>query len=644
MRPLRPAGSIAPAGAYGLIVKPKACIPCRTRKVKCERADPCENCIKWSIECVYPSPKRTSRRPKKSQPTSQPLLSLSSSSSSPVTGLDTTLKSRLEVVEDLLRQLVPRHESIPLENRDHAEQEVEASSRLPEDLLDSMTKLLTLIENGRAAQSPPPQPPSPIRLMPFPFDTFSLDAGALHPPARLMTMCWATYLDNIDPLIKILHRATTEAMLWTAASNPHELQVGQAALLFATYFASLSSTPPEVTELRFGMPKATALRVYRGAVEHALMRAGIFTSEDLATLQAVVLFISVDRFGDDARRAWALSGLASRLGSLETSSANQLSPFEREIRSRLRWQLWQLDFRAHEDLGRGSHPPSPQELPALPTNARDIDMDPGMVVPPVAFQGWTEASFSLIQVDLALASRALAGTLRLPDKARLINECEQKLQATYVRHCDGTQPIHWLGRHVSHVRLMELRFMLRFEQRVLPGNCGLWPNPIDDHLFVSAVDILDTDGRLAREPSAAQWSWLLNGYLQFWPMRFLLDELGRRSATSELVDHAWNVVNRSFERWKSSGSAMDGNVTANAQTLNKLLEQTQAKKAASAATAERPWHISFYNPSELQASRPRLRAAVRRNTKDTAALAIEESAGSDGQQSQDLNAALNNTV
>jgi hypothetical protein len=563
------------------------------------------------------------------QTTGQPSLSLPSSG---VTHLDTTLESRLDVVEGLLRQLLPHHEPRPLENRGHAEQNLEASSRLPEELQDSMIKLLTLIESGRATRSPVQQPRAPMRPMPFPFDTFHLDAGTLHPPAPLMTMCWATYIDNIDPLIKILHRGTTETMLWAAASSPHELEVGQAALLFATYFASLSSTPPGVTELRFGMPKATALRVYRGAVEHALMRAGIFTSEDLATLQAVVLFISVDRFGDDARRAWALSGLASRLGSSETLSTNLLSPFESEIRSRLRWQLWQLDFRAHEDLGHGSRPPSPHELPELPTNARDIDMDPGMVVSPAAYLGWTEASFSLIQVNLALASRAMAGTLRLPDKARLIDECERKLQAMYVRYCDGTQPIHWLSQHVLHVRVMELRFMLRFEQRMLPASRG--PDAIDDHLFMSAVDILDTDGRLAREPNAAQWSWLLNGYLQFWPLRFLLHELGHRSAPSESVDRAWNVVNRSFERWMRSGSAMDGNVTANAQTLSKLLEQTQAKKSASASVAERPWHISFYNLSELEASRPRLRAAVNRNTKDTVTVAIGELAGTEDQQSQ----------
>jgi hypothetical protein len=47
---------------------PKACIVCRTRKVKCDRKLPCGTCKRWGIaDCVYPSPVRVSPRPKKDE-------------------------------------------------------------------------------------------------------------------------------------------------------------------------------------------------------------------------------------------------------------------------------------------------------------------------------------------------------------------------------------------------------------------------------------------------------------------------------------------------------------------------------------------------------------------------------------------------
>ena len=41
---------------------PKACIPCRTRKVKCDRQSPCSPCVKSSVTCLFPSPSRTLSR------------------------------------------------------------------------------------------------------------------------------------------------------------------------------------------------------------------------------------------------------------------------------------------------------------------------------------------------------------------------------------------------------------------------------------------------------------------------------------------------------------------------------------------------------------------------------------------------------
>lgn len=44
--------------------KPYSCVVCHNRKVKCDRKEPCSNCIKASVECLYrppPPPRRRKR-------------------------------------------------------------------------------------------------------------------------------------------------------------------------------------------------------------------------------------------------------------------------------------------------------------------------------------------------------------------------------------------------------------------------------------------------------------------------------------------------------------------------------------------------------------------------------------------------------
>ena len=55
-------GSTTPT-ASGL--NPRSCVTCRKRKVKCDKRQPCSNCQKASIECVFPRPGRAPRRTKK---------------------------------------------------------------------------------------------------------------------------------------------------------------------------------------------------------------------------------------------------------------------------------------------------------------------------------------------------------------------------------------------------------------------------------------------------------------------------------------------------------------------------------------------------------------------------------------------------
>lgn len=53
----------SPAGAP--TPNPRSCVTCRRRKVKCDKKNPCSNCVRAKIDCVFPGPGRAPRKSRK---------------------------------------------------------------------------------------------------------------------------------------------------------------------------------------------------------------------------------------------------------------------------------------------------------------------------------------------------------------------------------------------------------------------------------------------------------------------------------------------------------------------------------------------------------------------------------------------------
>ncbi|SPO03147.1 uncharacterized protein DNG_05829 [Cephalotrichum gorgonifer] len=413
--------------------------------------------------------------------------------------------------------------------------------------------------------SPPPQP--------FPSNTFNLDVAPFHPGPTQVRTAWRVFLLNIDPLVKILHRSTTERLLHKAIRDPTSLSNGETAVIFTIYFSSLPAMSNSEAEQCFNIPKQAAISTYRSAAEHALMKIDLLTTNDLTTLQAFVLFLSLGRFTDHSTRVWALTGLVRRLDSISSPST---SPFEEEIRRRLRWELWYLDHRAHEDAGKGPAPPDTGGSQELPQNVKDEDLDPSSIALPASRPGWTEISFSLVRFEIARTARLIDFMPYTLQKLAMVDECERRIQSAYLRYCDGTEAIHWLARHVGHVLIMELRFKLlrhdrQYADPYLSESADPRPHPMQDSLFLKAIDIVDTPRRIASEPQAKQWSWLLAAYMQFWPLSFLLSELCHRHGSDE-VDRAWAVAERALRRQKQDDTSKNMNI------LRQLMEKARLEK------------------------------------------------------------------
>ena len=594
MRPLK----FSPSPPSEVIVKRKACTGCRTRKVKCDRATPCSTCTSWNIACSYPSPQRTCRRTtknttnstvQKNQGFSQQFLE------------DTFQKLVAEVIDVNGPGNPDEHElgqlDIPAQSREalHELQAVKGSLERTLSLVAAWTAKHPALATA-ALSSRHSHKAADLRVSAFPFDTWAVDTTSLHPSSAAMRVYHKLFFNKIDPLVKVLHRATTESLLNKAMRDPSSLRAGELSIVFSVYLAALCSMPEIDANALCGMPKPTALATYKGAVEQALARAKLGATDDLTTVQGFVLYLGVNRFcaSDSnqtwANRAWALTGLASRVASTPSSDAK--SPFEHEMRRRLHLALWYLEHRAREDLGHGVSElwDMTDELAIFsyasqPTNALDKDLDPRMSQPPMPCSGWTEISFSLMQVEIAAAARTVRAASTLVQKDAIIDACERRVSEEYLRYCDGSSAVHWLAKHVSYVLIMELRFQTYGHLPAMPlGDTMSWSYcrqpliPPNDQLLLDAVDMLDTERRVRGEPQAAQWSWLLAEFLQFWPLLFLLGRLCSQPLLQDvgLGDRAWHVAELSFRQWerpenKSAGSSY-------VEVLRKLWSQAQASR------------------------------------------------------------------
>ncbi|RFU26475.1 hypothetical protein B7463_g9860, partial [Scytalidium lignicola] len=153
-----------------------------------------------------------------------------------------------------------------------------------------------------------------------------------------------------------------------------------------------------------------------------------------------------------------------------------------------------------------------------------------------------------------------------------IHECNRKIQSKYLKQCNYNEPVQWLAQQVAHVLIMEMRFKLHGQQRYpLPTTatpCLFARN----QLLLAAIDIVDIPNRLATEPHAQRWKWLLHAYLQFLPLSFILTELCYWP-NNEITDRSWNIAECAFVQ--SAEVIKNSN---NGKVLNQLMGKAKIER------------------------------------------------------------------
>ena len=393
----------------------------------------------------------------------------------------------------------------------------------------------------------------------FGYSSLKVDLKSLHPSPSQIFILWEVFKENVDPVVKLLHRPTAKNILINAASSVDKVSKPAEALLFAIYFGAVVSLTQSQCRQLLDEDKYDLVKKYRFATEQALARADFLNSSSLMCLQAFVFYLVFVRHMDDSRLVWALGGLAihlaQALGIHRDGSHFGLTPFDTEMRRRLWWHISILDNRSSED--HGTDPTFTEQFydTKLPLNVNDDDIYPEMTSPPNERAGATELTFCLIRFELGVFSRRLNLTQpgcnpitntpcskSFEDKEKMIDQCHRRIEEKYLQYCDMSMPIFWVSATVARLILAKMWLMVHHPRSFMMDHHGQpLPSETKDRLFVTSIEVIEFSYLLERNENTAKWGWLFRTYMQWQSVAFVLSEICVRQPGVE-VDRAWRAI------------------------------------------------------------------------------------------------------
>ncbi|OTA90716.1 hypothetical protein M434DRAFT_397806 [Hypoxylon sp. CO27-5] len=425
---------------------------------------------------------------------------------------------------------------------------------------------------------------SPGTLNPYPdqidhhgfvlgYSSSDVDLRKLHPLPSQIPFIWQVYQENVDPLVKILHVPSMSKIIRELRSNMNEISPGMEALMFAIYYASITSMEEDEVKINFGAEKGQLINKYRFATEQALAKANFLVTSELVVLQAFTLFLVLVRRYDDTRFAWTLTGLAIRISQSlgihrEGTKFDDLSPFDVEIRRRLWWAICILDLRSAEDQGTELTIAERTFDTQFPLNINDTDISPEMTEFPEEKIGPTDMTFCLIRYEICALSRKIhfATNGMAPCRSRsteaerdeMLLACYERIEKKYLKSCGDkdTDVLHWVAAMIA--RLIMAKMSLIIYQPMLLHSTGQELNgDIRHRLFMASLEVVEYTKVLNSEPRCRQWRWLFQTYAQWHAVAYLLLETCRLPWTASL-ERAWIVLNATFQTPDAAERAKPG--------------------------------------------------------------------------------------
>jgi hypothetical protein len=283
----------------------RSCVTCRRRKVKCDKSNPCSNCTKAGSPCVFPAPGRAPRRPRqggkvvsereaellkrlrrlegvveelsgqveveavKHSPSSDNSSSVHKDTESGgdasnhkgatvrVVGMDEGSGNRRQwIMRSLKLGAGPPKSAWGPEEAERGVGRLvldEGKSRYVASpfwaaISEEVEEIRDMLHYAEIdSDSDGPAAPSNMVTEPdhqsfiMGYSSSDVDLKSLHPLPSQIPFYWQTFLENVQPLVKIMHTPTMNKVIKEVQNNLDSLSKSTEALMFSIYFATITS-------------------------------------------------------------------------------------------------------------------------------------------------------------------------------------------------------------------------------------------------------------------------------------------------------------------------------------------------------------------------------------------------------------------
>ncbi|KAF4444796.1 hypothetical protein F53441_11054 [Fusarium austroafricanum] len=594
------------------LLNPRSCVTCRKRRVRCDKTMPCSNCRRAQSDCMYPAPGRAPRQNRAALPPGSAVgqsereidlmerLRKLEGLVYEMSGQGTTSENGMEVghgessraqggtrstqgiVQATAEQIKRESENVEfskvdkqlgrlvLHDGDSTPRYVNSGFfvKLNDELAEIRNEMETMNEEDEAGfeedttpeQSPPQNPglEHDHHCFLFGYSSADVDLTGLHPLPAQGSFLWQIYLENIEPLVKVLHIPTMSRLMTQVRRGEHELRPGDEALVFAIYYSAVASMEKQEVEANLGASQSHFISQFRFALEQALAKANLLTTTNMAMLQAFVIYLTAVKCHDDSKFAWTLTSLCVRMGqALGLHRDGQqlgLSPFEVEMRRRLWWAIVALDIRSSEEMGSDLIIGDDSFDTQLPSNINDADIDPSFTEFPTPRQGRTDSAVCLSRYEIQALVRGLFAAIAqmrpvdpkeieksLEERERMLVEVYDRMEDKFLKHLiREDDPIFWVASLISRIMMAKIGLII-YQPVLFPGTGSEVSHELRSRLWQSCIEIVEYTHILNIDPSCRQWRWLFKTYRQWHAIACMLLEVSKRpwNVTSE---RAWEAA------------------------------------------------------------------------------------------------------
>ncbi|KAL4925860.1 Zn(II)2Cys6 domain-containing transcription factor nscR [Aspergillus undulatus] len=424
------------------------------------------------------------------------------------------------------------------------------------------------------------------------------------------------YLQNVDPIIKLLHRPSLSKWLQYGGSYlglPDD-DLSVRALESAVCYAAANTMTETQCQKAFQKSKKSVITTHRKMCEDGIERAGLLTTRDITVLQAFILYLIGRRTEERGTAVWALLALAVRLTSaLGQEARSGESFFQQQARLRLWLTVCLLDLQA--SFAQGSEPlinyqDAASAVP-LVAHINDSDFDVDTSQPVASHEELTDTTFALVTYyaqipgrllnfatpepstsNVSASSSSSTDSLSLPvannladakERHKLSRQFEQQV-FTLLHYCDTeSSPYAWFTWHstqsiVAAIRLSEL----------LPFRCGRMdgcrvhsppPSPAegDPVLLLRALQSLEKAQLICSDSRGDGFRWYITTP---WLALFTAITECATCTDKALVRRAWPVVETLYRQYEEASQAPAR------VPLEQAMRETQSKFSPSLQSAD----------------------------------------------------------